>query len=90
MMIDQSLEMYEIGAMTGHECAIQSLLDLDPADPGGVLKQLPVEVLEQVAESVEHYRPGKQMVTNYGPAPSQEQLAAARKWIRESRRAGKK
>lgn len=81
-MIPELVKMYETGAITAHHLAVQCLHMLDPAVPELVLSQLPDDILAAIENFADGYDP-KDMKTNYGVIPAQDQVNAAAKWIRE-------
>jgi len=75
--------LYLQGAIVGDHLMLLGLNAIDPAAPEIVLKELPVHILERIAE----YAVGYQRVTayvNYGSLPSDQQVAAAKNWIENS------
>jgi hypothetical protein len=81
-MIPELVKMYESGAITAHHLAVQCLHMLDPAEPELVLAQLSDDILAAIKDFADGYDP-KGMKTNYGVIPTQDQVTAATKWIRE-------
>lgn len=79
-MMEKLVARYETGAITADHLVVESLLLLDPANPGLVLEALPNDVQRRVLKYAREYRPGK-MRTNYGPLPGAEQVMAARMWL---------
>ena len=80
-MAAQLVKRYRQGAKTGHECAIDCLLEIDSDDPGAVLAKLPEEILEAVADSLRDHRSDVSWVSTHGPVPTDEQLNAAQSWL---------
>lgn len=83
-MIPELLRMYETGAITAHHLAVQCLHMVDPAQPELVLDELPDEILTAIGEFADGYDP-RGMKTNFGVIPAQDQVNAAKKWIRKNR-----
>ena len=80
------IQMFDAGAITAHEAAVESLNRLDPLEPESVLADLPEELLIAVQDFVDHYQPKKMLsVPSGGTMPSEAQVAAAAEWIAERR-----
>ncbi len=79
----QAVGMYLKGAIVSEEVVMVSLNAIDPKAPEIVLRELPVEFLVRIAETAVDYRRATAWV-NYGELPSDEQVAAAAKWIEKS------
>jgi len=71
---------YEKGAMTGHHLVVQSLLMIDPDDPGLVLSELSDPFLIDALNHAQKSQVGR-MVSNYGTMPTADQIEAAILWI---------
>lgn len=86
MDAQQLAEKYRQGALTDQELAVESLVLLEPDNPGPALCNLPDHVLDKVLEFATTYRPGQMLSTDpQGRIPSQEQVQMASDWIRKSR-----
>jgi len=81
-MIDALVAMYRKGALTADHLTAQCLHMVDPDHPGLILNALPHEVLTRMLEFTRQYTPNG-MVTNYGPLPATDQVAAAKRWLEE-------
>ena len=80
-MISDLVAMYDKGAITAHHLAVECLYLLDTAEPDGVLAQMPTDVLKAILDFADHFDP-KEMTTNYGVIPTQDQVISASEWIR--------
>ena len=76
------VSMYENGAITADHLVAQCVEMVNPDDPGLVLGDLPRPILDRLLEYIRRYQPG-QMISNYGPVPSIDQVEAARSWIED-------
>jgi hypothetical protein len=85
MVVDELIEMYEEGAITGYQVMIDSLHLLDPHNPDLILSHLPKEILEEMLEYAERYDPSC-MRSIAGLSPGIDQVRAAQSWIEERRR----
>lgn len=84
-MLDELIEMYEDGAITGYQVMMDCLHMLDPYHPGLVLGQLPDEVLREMLEYANRYDPSC-MRSIAGLPPAVDQVRAAQRWIEENTR----
>ena len=84
MTVNELIEMYDDGAITGYQVMIDSLHLLDHKQPDIVLSRLPEEVLEEMREYVLRYDPSS-MRSIAGAPPTVDQVRAARRWIEEHR-----
>ena len=74
------VNQYRRGAITADHLVVQCLNMIDTEHPELVLAGLPPEILDRMSSFVLRYLPGR-MVTNYGPLPAADQVAAARHWL---------
>lgn len=79
MMVDELIEMYRDGAMTGYQVVMDCLHMLDPNHPDIVLSRLPEEILEEMLDYANRYDPSL-MRSIAGPPPAVDQVRAAR-WL---------
>lgn len=79
-MIAALVSQYQRGAITADHCLVQCLHMIDPEHPERVLAGLPPELLDRLSRFVARDQAGR-LVTNYGPLPAADQLAAARRWL---------
>jgi hypothetical protein len=84
-MVDELIEMYRDGAITGYQVMMDCLHMLDPDHPDLVLSHLPEEILEEMLEYAQRYDPSC-MRSNAGSPPAADQVKAAERWIGEKRR----
>ena len=84
-MVDELIEMYRDGAITGYQVMMDCLHMLDPDHPEVVLSHLPQEVLEEMLDYAHRYDPSC-MRSNAGLPPAADQVRAAQRWIEEGRR----
>jgi hypothetical protein len=82
MMLNELLEMYRDGAITGYQIMIDCLHRLDPEEPEVILGHLPDEVLDEMLAYARRYEASR-MRSISGPPPTEEQVSAARKWIEQ-------
>lgn len=83
-MIDELLEMYRAGAITGYQVMIDCLQRLDPNHPDLVLSRLPGDILDEMLAYARRYDASR-MRSIAGPAPTEDQVRAAEQWIEEQR-----
>ncbi len=81
-MVDELLEMYREGAITGYQVMMDCLHMIDPDQPDLVLSRLPKEVIEEMLEYAHRYDPPR-MRSNAGLPPTLVQVRAAQRWIEE-------
>jgi hypothetical protein len=74
------IDQYQRGTITADHLVVQCLHMVDPEHPERVLAGLPSEVLGRMSSFVLRYQPDR-MLTNYGPLPALDQVAAARHWL---------
>lgn len=84
-MVNELLEMYWDGAITGYQVMIDCLHMLDPDNPDLVLSHLPEEILEEMLKYAQRYDPST-MRSMAGLPPAADQVNAAQKWIEEHKR----
>lgn len=84
-MVDELIEMYRDGAITGYQVMMDCLQILDPEHPDLVLGHLPEEILEETLDYAHRYDPSC-MRSNAGLPPTVDQVRAAERWIDEMRR----
>ena len=82
-MNDELIAMYDQGAITAHQFAVEVLHMLDPGAPDLVLSHLPIEIYEAIQQFAGSYDP-REMRTNYGVLPVEDQVAKASEWIRKN------
>jgi hypothetical protein len=85
MMVDQLIEMYQDGAITGYQVMIDCLHRLDPDHLNLVLSGLPEEFLEEMLDYAHRYDPSC-MRSIGGLPPAVDQVRAAQRWIEEKKR----
>ena len=88
MTFAQLIARYDLGAISSHEFAVESLNHLDPQDPAAVLERLPLEILPRVREFIDEYRPGEMVASHGGLIPTPSQIQAARSWLDSVRERG--
>jgi hypothetical protein len=81
-MINPLVSMYEKGAITGEHLVAQCMHMIDPDDPGLVLSNLPISILDRMLEYIRRYKPDR-MISNYGVLPTTDQVEAAKIWIED-------
>ncbi len=86
-MIDQLIEMYDKGSITGYQVMMDCLRKLDPGNPSIVLSGLPREILDEILEYARRYDPCPPHSKTLIP-PAEGQVRAAERWIfaRDARR----
>ena len=84
-MIDELLDMYRDGAITGYQVMRDCLHMLDPNHPDLVLIHLPEEILEEMLDYTHRYDESN-MRSSAGLPPAADQVRAALRWIEEKRR----
>jgi hypothetical protein len=84
-MVNELMEMYRDGAITGYQVMIDCLHMLDPKNPDLVLGHLPEEILEEMLNYAYRYDPSR-MRSMAGLPPAADQVSAAKQWIEDSRR----
>ncbi len=84
-MVDQLIEMYQDGAITGYQVMLDCLHMLDPLHPNLVLSRLPEEILEEMLDYTRRYDPSC-MRSIAGLPPAVDQVRAAQRWIEEKKR----
>lgn len=84
-MVDELLDMYRGGAITGYQVVVDCLQMLDPKNPEPVLGHLPAEVLEDMWNYTCRYDPAR-MRSSDGVLPGIDQVKAAQKWIEDRSR----
>lgn len=84
-MLDELLEMYQDGAITGYQVVMDCLHRLDPQQPDLVLSHLPEEILEEMLDYAHRYDPSC-MRSNAGLPPAVDQVRTAQRWIEKKRR----
>jgi hypothetical protein len=85
VILDELIEMYRDGAITGYQVTIDCLHMLDPDQPDLVLSHLPEEILEEMLDYAHRYDPSC-MRSNAGLPPAVDQVTAAQRWIEKKRR----
>ena len=80
---DERIAMYDRGAITAHQFAVEVLHMLDPGAPDLVLSHLPIEIYVAIQQLSASYDP-REMRTNYGVVPAEDQVAKAIEWIRKN------
>jgi hypothetical protein len=83
-MIDELIEMYRDGAITGYQVMMDCLHMLDSNHPDLVLSHLPEEILVEMLDYVHRYDPSC-MRSIAGLPPTIDQVRAAQRWIEEKR-----
>jgi hypothetical protein len=83
-MVEELIEMYHDGAITGYQVMMDCLHMLDPDHPDLVLSHLPEEILEEMLQYAHRYDPSC-MRSIAGLAPVVDQVRAAQRWIEEER-----
>ena len=83
-MLDELIEMYREGAITGYQVMMDCLHMLDPDHPDLVLSHLPEEILEEMFDYAQRYDPSC-MRAIAGLPPTVDQVRAAQQWIVEKR-----
>jgi hypothetical protein len=83
-MVDELIEMYRKGAITGYQVMMDCLHMLEPDHPDLVLSHLPEEILEEMLEYAHRYDPSC-MHAIAGLPPALDQVRAAQQWIVEKR-----
>ncbi len=84
-MVDELIEMYQNGAITGYQVTIDCLHMLDPDQPDLVLIRLPEEILEEMLDYAHRYVPSC-MRSNKGLPPAVDQVKSAQRWIEKIQR----
>jgi hypothetical protein len=84
-MVDQLIEMYQDGAITGYQVMMDCLQMLDPDHPDLVLSRLPEEILEEMLDYARRYDPSC-IRSIAGLPPAADQVRAAQRWIEEKKR----
>ena len=84
-MVDELIEMYRAGAITGYQVMLDCLHRLDPNHPDLVLSHLPEEILEEMLDYARRYDPSC-LRSIAGLPPAADQARAAQHWIEEIRR----
>ena len=84
-MVDELIEMYREGAITGYQVMMDCLHLLDPDNPNPVLSRLPKEILEEMLDYAHRYDPSR-MRSIAGLPPAVDQVRAAQRWIEEEKR----
>ena len=84
-MVDELIEMYRDGAITGYQVMMDCLHMLDPDHPTPVLSCLPEEILEEMLDYAHRYDPSC-MYSIAGLPPAADQVRAAQRWIEEKKR----
>jgi hypothetical protein len=84
-MVDQLIEMYQDGAITGYQVMMDCLQMLDPAHPNLALGRLPEEILEEMLDYARRYDPSC-IHSIAGLPPAADQVRAAQRWIEEKKR----
>jgi hypothetical protein len=84
-MVDELIEMYRDGAITGYQVMMDCLHMLDPGHPDLVLGHLPEEILDEMLEYAHRYDPSC-MRSIAGLPPAVDQVRAAQRWIEEKKR----
>ena len=79
-MIRSLVERYERGAITADHLIWEFLHALDPDQPGLLLSVLPPELIARMYHLTEGAI-ADELVTNFVPLPTQDQIDAAREWI---------
>jgi TPP-dependent trihydroxycyclohexane-1,2-dione (THcHDO) dehydratase len=87
MTVNELIEMYDDGAITGYQVVMDSLQLLDPEQPDLVLSLLPAEVLGEMWDYAKRYD-SSSMRSIAGPPPTEDQVRAAQRWIEEHRQKG--
>ena len=81
-MVDELLEMYHAGAITGYQVMMDCLHMLDPDHPDLVLSHLPEDILEEMVQYIHRYDPSR-MRSIAGLPPAADQVRAGQQWIEE-------
>lgn len=82
MMVNELIEMYRDGAITGYQVMMDCLHMLDPDHPDFVLSHLPKEILEEMLNYAHRYDPSC-MRSLAGLPPAEDQVRTAGRWIEE-------
>jgi hypothetical protein len=83
--VNELMEMYRDGMITGYQVMMDCLHMLDPDHPGLVLSHLPEEIRDEMLEYAQRYDPSR-MCSLAGLPPAVDQVRAAQRWIEETRR----
>jgi hypothetical protein len=84
-MVDELIEMYREGAITGYQVMMDCLTMLDPLHPDAVLHRLPEEILEEMLDYAHRYDLSR-MRSIAGLPPAEDQVRAAQRWVEEEKR----
>jgi hypothetical protein len=84
-MVNELLQMYREGAITGYQVMIDCLRMIDPNHPDLVLGHLPEEILHEMLDFARRYDPAC-MRSNGRFPPAADQVRAAQHWIEEAAR----
>ena len=79
-MVDELLEMYHAGAITGYQVMLDCLHMLDPGHPDLVLSHLPEEILVEMLQYTLRCDPSC-MRSIAGLPPAVDQVRAGQQWI---------
>lgn len=82
MILDELLEMYREGAITGYQVMMDCLHLIDPDHPGTVLNRLPEEILEEMLDYAQRFDPSGTRSTA-GLPPVEKQVKAVQRLIEE-------
>src|SRR5438445_10986911 len=85
VMVDELIEMYREGAITGYQVMMDCLHMLDPGHRELVLSALPEEILGEIMDYAHRYDPSC-MRSIAGLPPAVDPVRMAQRWIEEKRR----
>jgi hypothetical protein len=85
MIVTELVEMYEEGAITAHQAAMDCLHMLDPDNPGLVLCGLPSKIVDEMLEYARRYDPSRIESRRRLP-PTVDQVRSAQNWIESKRK----
>ena len=83
-MIEDLIQMYQHGEISGYQLAVECLQAIDPRRPELVLQSLPAEIHDSILAYAERYNPRKSK-PKARILPAEDQVEAAKSWIERNR-----
>jgi hypothetical protein len=87
MTIQQLVEAYERGAITGHHLVGDLLCQIDHTNVDAAMEALPSHLHDELRAFLAIDRP-ELLRSRYGPVPTSESLEIARQWLNAKQRLG--
>jgi hypothetical protein len=78
--VEQLVQLYEQGCITSHFLLIETLMSVDSEYADVIMSILPPDIVSEVKEFVDQYRPGE-MVSSNDRIPSWDSIQVVKEWL---------